>query len=123
MEISSKFNIVSENVTSEDLVSFLESHLGAEKSNIKFEIPKMSRHLRSGIEQTIVVAIVGAIATGVGALLNGLLQIAIQRSINKIVIQTKSGARLEVPADTPSEKIDELLDKLKAFDIDKIYLP
>lgn len=74
------------------------------------------------LEPSILVAIVGGASAALGALITNLLKIAQQRKIQKIVIQGKSGAKLEVPADTPSERIDELLEKVREMDTPHILL-
>ena len=66
------------------------------------------------------VAIVGVAGTALGALISELLKIAQQKNSQVIAIQSKDGAKLEVPADTPFERIDELVKKLRMMDAPKI---
>lgn len=68
------------------------------------------------IDPIVLVAIVGAIGTGLGALLTGLLQIAQQSTGKKIILQTQSGSRLEVPANISPKDLDILIEKLKKLE-------
>jgi len=75
-----------------------------------------------GTDPTILVAVVGAVSTGLGALITGLLQVAQQSSARKIVIESEKGVRLEFPSDTKPEKIDLLIEKAKQLDAPKIIV-
>ena len=78
-----------------------------------------TRHLSSnfrGLDPIVLVALVGASGTCLGALVTSLLKVAQQGKTKKIVLQSKSGHRLEVPADTPPEKINEMIEKIKEMD-------
>ena len=79
-------------------------------------------HYRSaGSPETIVlVAVVGAVGSGLAALLTGLLQLVKQRASQKILIQSRNGTRLEVPASTPIADIDSLIEKIREMDIERI---
>lgn len=73
-------------------------------------------------EPTIIVALVSGAGVALGTLLGGLLKIAERSKNQKIVIHSKSGAKLEVPADTPLERIDELVERLRGLDEPRILL-
>ena len=91
--------------------------------------PRVVQHHRAEdmrpADDAALVAIVGAVGTGFGALLTGLLQIAQQSKSKKIILQTQAGSRLEVPADISPEELDVLIEKLKKLDtpILKIAIP
>ena len=98
----------------QQLKQALESQPGFSGSEPELVIKERKR-FRS-IDPTLLVAIVGAAGTGLGALITGLFQIRQQVSAKKFVFETGSGQKLELPADTPIEKIDHLLEKLKQMD-------
>jgi len=108
--------IISESILSDELKSYLEHTPSWEKSQTKLELRPTSIRLR-GTDPTILVAIVGAVGGTVSALVTALLSIARKRQIGKIVIHSKEGSRLEVPANISMAKIDELIVKVKAMDV------
>ena len=75
-----------------------------------------------GPDSTVVVALVSASSAAVGALLTGLLQIAKERSSGRIILQANDGSRVEVGADTPSEKLDELVEKVRTMSQPRIHI-
>lgn len=111
IQIAVNPNIISaddlrEYLISQELWPEVGASLEAKKSSLKFR----------GLDPTILVALIGALGTGFGALLTGLLQIAQKSAEKKIILQTKDGERLEIPADTPHEKIEQLIATLKQLD-------
>jgi hypothetical protein len=78
-----------------------------------------------GLEPTVLVAIVGAVGTGIGGLISGLFQLISGRKDEKIVLRSSKGATLEFPANLSSQKLDELILKLNQLEEDKyqIFLP
>ena len=74
------------------------------------------------VDPAILVAIVGASGAALGALVTGLLRIAQKKGTQKIVIQGRDGRRLEVPADTSTERIGELLQVVRGMDRPHIEL-
>ena len=70
-----------------------------------------------GMDPTILVAIVASAGTALGAFISGILDIAKQKSIKTIIIQSKSGKRIEIHADKISvAEIDALLEKIEKMD-------
>ena len=108
---------VSREIDLEDLRKILEERI--DSNGITLEIRKLEFILR-GLDPTVLVAIVSALGTGLGALITGLLQIARQSTNKKIVMQSQSGQRLEVPADISPEELDALLEKLKELETQKV---
>jgi hypothetical protein len=96
----------------QDVKESLETNPDYATSDVQLELRTVKVKYR-GIDPTILVAIVGAAGTGIGALITGLLQMRQQLSARKIVLEAQGGQKLEVPADTPLDKIDHLLDRLK----------
>lgn len=86
----------------------LESQPGFSDSGIVF------RKFRA-IDPTLI-AILGAAGTSLAALITGLFNLRGQIAARKIVLETSDGTKLEVPANTPVDQIDHLLDKLKQPD-------
>ena len=74
------------------------------------------------LDPSVLVAIAGVSGTALGSLLTGLLRIAQEKKSQKIVIQSKDGSKLEVPSDTPPERIEELVKKLRMMEAPHIYL-
>ena len=119
-----EIQIAAENLSSTKLRGLLESTLQPLNTNLTMEIKKSKVKVR-GIDPAILVAIVGTLGTALGALITGLLQVAQQTAAKKIVLQSQSGQRLEVPAGISPEELDNLIEKLKVLDdnIVKILLP
>lgn len=120
MEIEITVNSKSQPV--EAIKESLENQLTTDGSDVALEIRPRKVKFR-GIDPTVLVAIVGAASAGLGALITGLLQVGQQMAAQKIVLEAQGGQKLEIPADTPVEKIDYLLDRLKQMnDVQKISL-
>lgn len=73
-------------------------------------------------DPAVLVAIISVAGTGLTALVAGLLQMVKRRAEQKIVLEGKH-CRLEIPADTPKEEIDRLIEKVEQLGCDKILLP
>ena len=99
---------------SEELHNLLINTLKT-NDEVKFELRRPEVVFR-GVESMILVAIVGAVGTGLGALITGLLQIAKQKAGQRITIQTKSGSRIQVPPNVSPEMLDTLIDKIKKLE-------
>ena len=105
----------SKNISPEELKDRIEKYFQQNNFGISLEIRK-SKIKDRALESVVLVAIIGVIGTGVGALLTGLLQLAKVSSSKKIIIQSKSGTRLEVPFDISDEQLDRLIKKVKEMD-------
>lgn len=90
----------------------LEQQLTPAASDVQLELRTPKVKFR-GLDPNVLVAIVGAAGAGLGALITGLLQVGKEMAARKIVLEAQGGQRLEVPADTPMEKLDQLLERLK----------
>lgn len=88
---------------------------------ITLEIRQSARRLR-GVEPAVLVAIVGAAGTALGALVAGVLRLAQDKGSQKIIIVGRSGARIEIPASTQPEMLDKYVDMAKGLDIERIHL-
>lgn len=100
----------SKSKTLQEVKESLEKETEFAASDLQLELRSPKRKFR-GIDPTILVAVVGAAGTGLGALITGLLQVGQQLAARKIVLEA-GDQKLEVPASTPPEQIDRLLDKL-----------
>jgi hypothetical protein len=95
----------------EELKEALQSQPGFTGSEAQLEIRQPKKKFRA-IDPTLVVAIVGAAGPALAALITGLFQIGQKLAAKKYVLETHDGNKLEVPANTPPEQIDHLLEKL-----------
>jgi hypothetical protein len=118
---SLKIILTATSVPSQELKRRFESQIELAETSIKLEL-KPSASTTRGIDPTILVAIVSVTGTALGTLISGLIQIALASRQQKIVIQGKDASRLEVPANTPPEKIDELIGKLRTIEVEHIHL-
>jgi len=89
----------------------LEQQLTAGAGDVRLELREPKARFR-GLDPNILIAIVGAAGTGLGALITGLLQVGKEMAARKIVLEAQGGQKLEVPADTPTDKLDHLLNRL-----------
>jgi hypothetical protein len=103
----------------QEVKAALESQPAVGASGTRLEIRERKTKYRA-IDPNLLVAIVGAAGAGLGALITGLFQIGQQIAAKKFVLETHDGNKLEVPANTSPEKIDELLSKLRESDVKKI---
>ncbi len=74
-------------------------------------------------DPVIIVAIIAATSGTLNIILAGLLAIAKDKKSGRIVIKAKNGKTLEIPADTPDEKIDKFIEIINSLDTPKIFLP
>jgi hypothetical protein len=96
----------------QELKAALESQPEISASGAQLELREPKKKFRA-IDPTLLVAIVGAAGTSLGALITGLFQIRQQLAAKQFVLETGGGQKLEVPADTPIDQVNKLLDKLK----------
>ena len=125
MEHSSQSNIRIE-ITSNDFSAFdieqiLRKDLKLSKQEISFSLKSKLAEYRA-IDPAILVAIIGSSGIALSSLISGLLNIARDRKSQKIVIQSKNGLRLEIPVNTPPEKISELIKQLRYMDSPRIII-
>jgi hypothetical protein len=72
-------------------------------------------------DPAILVALVSGAGAAITALITGLLQLAQERR-QRIILQATNGRRLEIPANTSPERIEELLDILRQMEIERIRI-
>lgn len=107
--------IIAKDIRSTELKELLQHQLNQSHEDIVLETRKRELDDRS-IDPTILVAIVGIVSTGLGALIKGIWEVAKQKFARTIIIQTPAGSRIEVPVGVSSEELDLLVKK--AMDLD-----
>jgi hypothetical protein len=113
--------LICSNFSAAHMREILEAHFERTGAPIRFEVRESQSETRAA-EATAVVALVTAVSAAVGALITGLLQIAREGRAKKIVLQGKSGWRLELPADMPRDHVEFFLEAINRTDVDKVDL-
>jgi hypothetical protein len=98
-----------------DLEAQLRLHLTNDEIQLRVE---RSRELGTAV----LVAIVGVGGSAIGSLISGILRWATEKGARKIVIHGSSGRKLELPSDTPSDRIAELIQMAKEIDVEGITI-
>jgi hypothetical protein len=106
----------SQHFSAEDLAQSIALAL-TNTADVRLEVKQFR-----AVETAVLVAIVGALGTGIGALITGILKVATERGKTSIVLQGRSGWRVEVPADCPQEKLAEYVEIAKSNDIGRIEI-
>jgi hypothetical protein len=116
--------LISSHKYSPEQIKSVLTNLGVWDSTWKIQ-KQESGILSRGLDPTILVAIVGATGTAVGALIAGLLQLVNGKKDEKIVLRTSSGMTIEFPANLSSKRLDEMINKLKQLEDEgfQILLP
>lgn len=110
--MSSRVLVHSDLMSSESIAASLSAVAGAE-FHITIERTR-------SVEAAVLVAIVGAAGTALGALITGILKLANERSVQRVVVQGSSGRRIEIPAGLPQTEVDKLIALAKEIDVNKI---
>jgi hypothetical protein len=111
--MSKRIAIVSELIGPKEVASAL-SPLCSEQ-DITFRV-ELTRNVDTGL----LVAVVGAAGTVLGALITGILKLASDRGAKNVVLQGKSGRRVEAPTGLPASELEKLIEMAKGLDIDRI---
>lgn len=78
-------------------------------SDVELRVAASETNTRS-LDPTVLVAIVGSSGTALGALIAGLLKVAISVKSRKIIIQGPDGVRVEVPTDVTTAQLMAVID-------------
>ncbi|MCD4741404.1 MAG: hypothetical protein K8R67_02820 [Desulfobacteraceae bacterium] len=107
-----EITITSQQFNNDKLIEELENMPNWGTHNIELILKKKETSPRTGIDPTILTAILSSSATSAAlvALVSGLLNVLKQAKTQKIVIRDKDGIIVEFPADYPIEKIKKMLD-------------
>jgi hypothetical protein len=116
-----KVNITAKTISLDDIQYALgESSVPPDAISFSRKEPADDREIVSAV-------LVAMISTGgvvLGALVTGLFQL-IQKKLEgkagKVVIQTEKG-RIEVPANLPMDKLDQLLDRVKKLEAEEVNI-
>ena len=103
-------------ITNQEIKALLEKQISPE-SEVKLEI-RQPEIVYRGLDPSILVAIVGAAGTGLGALITGISQLLKEHANQKIVVQTEGKFKIEIPANISPEKLGELIEQIKKLDED-----
>jgi hypothetical protein len=113
--MTTRITITSEMIDQE----LIGSELRALRAEVGFAMRvEQSRSIGAGT----LVALVGATGTALGALITGLLKLASERGAKQIILQGKSGRRVEMPVGLSKSEQQKLVDMARELDIDKITL-
>jgi hypothetical protein len=98
----------------------LDEVLGQESSvSLHLKTPDAELE-RSAIDPTVLVALIAAAGVGLPKLIEGLFGLLTTKE--KIVLKGKSGRSVEIPANTPDDRLPELIDMAKELDVAEITL-
>ncbi|PKO01268.1 MAG: hypothetical protein CVU42_00215 [Chloroflexi bacterium HGW-Chloroflexi-4] len=107
-------------MTAYQLKELLEKQFSDEIKKLDFSIKMKPSRFRT-IDPATLVAIIGGSTGIIAALITGLINFAEKRKSQMIVLQGKDGSRIEIPALTPPEEIDNLIEKLKKMNAPQIF--
>jgi hypothetical protein len=74
------------------------------------------------VDPTVLVAIVGATGTALGALIAGALRVVERTAGEKIVLIGSSGRQIQVPRGTTGPELDEFIKKARELDVEEIII-
>lgn len=115
-----QIEIMTELVATGELKSTLEDQL-AGTEGVALEVRESEVAVR-GVDPTVLVALVGAGGTALGALLAGIFKIMEAKYAKKIVISGSQGRRVELTGEFTKEQIDELVRQAREIDAEQIYI-
>ena len=112
--------LISGQIETAALHAELERILSAE-DGVAFQIRPHPRRVR-GIEPSVLVAILGAAGTSLAALIRGVLKLATERGSRTIRLVGRSGAEIEVPANTPPALLMKYAEIAQTLDLAQIHI-
>ncbi len=108
---------------SESLMRELAPYVG---NTVRFEVRNQAPRFRgSGIDSTIVVALVTGGSVAVSAIITALIQWRAKKApdgTGKIVLKSSSGITVEVPRDFSDERLREIIEIAQTLDRPRIYI-
>lgn len=118
-----KIDIISkaESISVQELKNLLELDFSRKKIEIPLHIRRSDTVLK-GADPIILSAMIGTVGSLFGSLITGILQIILKEkmTVKKIVVIGASGARIEVPVNTPDEEIDRIIERIKKLDENRV---
>ena len=123
--MSQSFPILSEDHSAEELNKLMKNQDTAE-AGFELAIEEEPEGTRS-LDPTVLVALIGGGATVLSTVITGVLSSLLavyknskEKDSRQIVLKGKNGRELSIPADTPTEKIQEYMKLLKELEIDEL---
>jgi len=104
-----------------EVKSALEGRLAREGTPVAFALREPDIAVRA-VVPAILVAAVESVSSVLAAIIGGIAGLAKQQAEQKIIIQSKGGARIEFPADTPPERVDQLIRQARLLDAEHIRI-
>jgi hypothetical protein len=96
------------------------AELVGDPSAVSISLGAASGRVRA-LDTTVLVAVVSSAGAAIGVLISGLLQIARERGSGDIIMEVE-GRKLKVPPNTPPERLDQLIEKLKSMERGRVVL-
>lgn len=78
------------------------------------------RETTRGIDPSVLVAVVGAAGTGLGALIAGALKVVEQAKAARLVIKGANGWSVEAPSDLPADQLKSIIDAAREHQVESI---
>jgi hypothetical protein len=112
--INMEIKISSDSIGILELKNYLENSQFI-PNDFEFQLQSKSIQLR-GADPTVLVAVIGSVITALVGLITGILSAVKEKQLGKVMIESKDGIKIEIPANYPMEKLDDLLDKVKRIE-------
>jgi hypothetical protein len=109
--------ISAKSVDLNEVKASLEKTIGSTEE-IEFQVHQPDDR---AIETAVLVALIGAGGTVLGALISGIMQLAREKASAKIIVQTEKG-RIEAPVILPKEQFERLIDRVNLLKADKVNI-
>ena len=113
-----EIKILSDHISSKELKQCVDS---LPKEGAEYQLRQKSLGVR-GIDPTILVAVISTTGASLVALLTTVLSIAKEKQLSKIIVQSKDGTKIEIPANYSVDKLDAIIKKIKEIETEKILI-
>ncbi len=113
--------IISNQFKHDELIESLESVPGWDSESVKLTRRGVDHEFKE-THTNVLVAIISATNEGIESLITGLLCVAKKSRKKKIVVHTTGDKTLDVSADSPTEKIEEIVGIIKKMKSAKIEI-
>ena len=98
----------------DELTAELQRHLGPAATAVEFcKQPRVSEF--RAVDPSVLVAVVGAGGTALGALITGLLAIGKEQQSKRLILKT-NGISMDIPIDAPLEKVEKLIQLIQKYE-------
>jgi len=87
-----------------------------------FEIIEYQNIQYRQVDVGVLVAIVSVIGTSLGVVITGLLSIVKESKISRIIIESKSGTKIDVSRNVSEEEIKKIITLIKEFEGDEVNI-